>query len=248
MTAPAAGQPRLVPPPAGEVWRIGFRDRPLLWRHPRPLVGSPAPHEPPGSRFDAPNGEFATVYFATTTYGACIEKLAPLRPSIALPDRFAAAFDDEPDAELDYPVAEPVPADFCIQHVFATARIEPATLFVDVDSPDTHRALHDRRAAFGPELQALLEEHDLTRIDRGTFLSHVRPLTRRLALQVYDLFGDYPVVGLRYASSLDPGAECWAVWDIGETFVVDRDIAPIDFSNTSLRAAAERLGLILPPA
>jgi hypothetical protein len=53
-----------------------------------------------------------------------------------------------------------------------------------------------------------------------------------------------PVIGLRYVSRLDADAECWAVWDTGEPFVVDRDLAPVDFSNTSLRGA--RLGLTLP--
>ena len=248
MTAPAAGQPRFVPPPAGDLWRIGFRTQPLIWRHPRPLSGTPPPHETPGGRFDAPNGEFATVYFASKAYGACIEKLAPLRPNIGLAERLAAALDDDADPEYDYPLTAQVPSEFCSDHVFVTARVEPATRFIDVDSPDTHRALHDRRASFSDDLRALLQEHDLARIDRGTFLTHLRPLTRHLALALYTLFGEHPVVGLRFASSLDPDAECWAIWDTGEAFVGDVDQAPIDFSNTNLRAAAQRLGLTLPPA
>jgi hypothetical protein len=89
----------------------------------------------------------------------------------------------------------------------------------------------------------------MRRIDRGAFLSHVRPLTRHLALELYTLYGNEPnVIGLRYPSSLDPDAECWAIWDTGEHFVSTYDVAPIDFTNTSLRAAAERLGLALPPS
>lgn len=246
MTDPAAGRPRVVPPPAGDLWRVGFRTQPLVWRHPHPLSDTPPPYEIPGGRFDAPNGEFATVYFATDAYGACLEKLAPLRPHIGLADRLAAELDDDADPEYDYPLATQVPSEFCSDHVFVTARVEPATRFIDVDSPDTHRALHDRSADFSDDLRALLEEHDLARIDRGTFLTHVRPLTRHLALALYTLFGEDPVVGLRFASSLDPAAECWAIWDTGENYVVDRDQAPIDFTNTSLRAAAHQLGLAVP--
>jgi hypothetical protein len=244
--APAAGQPRLVPPPAGDVWRIGFRTQPLTWRHPHPLSDTPAPYQTPGGRFDAPNGEFATVYFATDAYGACIEKLAPLRPHIGLADRLAVALDDDADPEYDYPLATHVPAEFCSEHVFVTARVEPAARFIDVDAPETHRALHDRSGDLSDDLRALLQEHDLARIDRGTFLTHLRPLTRHLALALYTLFGEHPVVGLRFPSSLDPAAECWAIWDTGEHYVVDRDHGPIDFTSTSLRAAAKRLGLAVP--
>lgn len=246
MTAPAAGQPELVPPPAGDVWRVGRRTQPLIWRHPHPLSDTPAPHETPGGRFDAPNGEFATVYFATNAYGACLEKLAPLRPHLGLRDRMVAALDDDAEPEHDYALTTRVPRDFCADHVFVTARIEPNTRFIDVDSPDTHRALHARTSEFSDDLRALLQEHDLARIDRGTFLTHMRPLTRHLSLALYTLFGRNPVVGLRFASSLDPAAECWAIWDTGEASVIDRDYAPVDLSNTSLRAAARRLGLSLP--
>jgi hypothetical protein len=247
VTAHAAGRPRLVPPPSRELWRIGFRARPLAWRHARPLLGAPPTGELAGGRFDAPSGEFSTVYFASTQYGACLEKLAPLRPDIRLQDRIDAFLDEEPDPEHDIPFSLRVPSDFCSDHVFVSATVDPNALFVDVDATETHRALHERAAELSPELRALIEEHQMQRVDRGAFLSHVRPLTRHLALQLYNLYGhEANVIGLRFPSSLDPAAECWAVWDTGEPFVSPPDIAPVDFSNTSLRAAASRLGLTVP--
>jgi hypothetical protein len=238
VTAPAAGRPKLVPPPARELWRIGFRERPLAWRHPRPLPDTPPSDEAPGGRFDAPNGEFATAYFASTDYGACIEKLAPIRPRIGLQDRIAAFLTEDADPEHDVALAPVVPREFCTVHVFVTATIRPEARFVDVDDPDTHTALH--AASLSPALRALLDEHNMRRIDRGAFLHPDRRLTRHLALQLYTLYGGEPmVVGLRYSSSLDPGTECWAIWDTGEDLVVNRDRAPIDFSNISLRAARQ---------
>ncbi len=246
MTAPAAGRPKLVPPPTREVWRIGFRQHPLVWRHPRPLPDTPPSDEVPGGRFDAPNGEFATAYFATTDYGACIEKLAPIRPRVGLQDRIDAFLTEAADPVHDIALQPIVPREFCIIHVFVNATIRPEARFIDVDDPETHTALH--AASLSTGLRALLDEHNMRRIDRGAFLHPDRRLTRHLALQLYTLYGAEPmVVGLRYASSLDPDAECWAIWDTGEDLVVDGDRAPIDFSNTSLRAAAQRLGLELPP-
>jgi hypothetical protein len=247
VTAPAAGRPKIVPPPARELWRIGFRAQPLIWRHPRPLLGATPTGPVAGGRFDAPNGEFATVYFATSAYGACIEKLAPLRPAVGLEDRIAAFLDDDPDPDHDVPLSRVVPRAFCTDHVFVTARVRPEARFIDVDATETHRALHEHGANLSPELRALIEEHHMRRIDRGAFLSHVRPLTRHLALELYTLYGHEPmVIGLRFSSSLDPDAECWAIWDTGEFLVGSSDVAPVDFTNTSLRAAAERLGLTLP--
>jgi hypothetical protein len=95
---------------------------------------------------------------------------------------------------------------------------------------------------------AILREHEIARIDRGTFMGPMRALTRRLALELYDLSASPPVIGLRYSSALDRDAECWAIWDTGEPLLTDRDIAPLDFSNTALRRAAQQLGLSLPPA
>jgi hypothetical protein len=141
-----------------------------------------------------------------------------------------------------------VPHDFCTDHVFVSATARPEARFVDVDATATHRALHDQGARLSPELRALIEEHHMRRIDPRCLpqpRSSPHPPPGPGALPLY---GNEPnVIGLRYPSSLDPDAECWAIWDTGEHLPSTYDVAPIDFTNTSLGAAAERLGLALPP-
>jgi hypothetical protein len=61
--------------------RVGYRPDPFLWRDPKRLEDEPQ-HGPylAGNRFDAPAGEYRTLYFATMPYGAWLEKLSRFQP------------------------------------------------------------------------------------------------------------------------------------------------------------------------
>lgn len=92
MNAAAAAEMHLVPPPAaGVVYHVGRRPNPFLWRVPGRLDLTADPPITAGNRFDAPGGDYATLYCATTRYGALLEKLSPLRPIPELRNRIDQA-------------------------------------------------------------------------------------------------------------------------------------------------------------
>jgi hypothetical protein len=113
------------------------------------------------------------------------------------------------------------------------------TLFVDVDHPQTHAAMEQRGG------RALLQELGITRIDRGTFLSPNRALTRRAADAIYDLVREH-ASGLRYTSALDANAECWAMWDHARPLLSDYDVEPLDPKMPELAQVLPRLGFAPP--
>jgi hypothetical protein len=93
MSVPAAAGMRLVPPPRGALFHAGRAPNPFSWRLPYPIDLAADPPITAGSRFDSPTGEYATLYCATTRYGALLEKLSPLR---VVPDERLSANDNDP--------------------------------------------------------------------------------------------------------------------------------------------------------
>jgi hypothetical protein len=237
MSAAAAADMHLVPPPRGGVlYHVGPRPNPFRWRHPRPLDLSADPPITAGNRFDAPNGEYATLYCATKRYGALLEKLSPLRPIPDLRIRVDQALDGQPDPEHD---RAPGSADFPVE-IFDTLQmgivsINPEEQFVDIDDPDTHRALEK----YGG--RPLLNELGVARIDRGTFLSPDRGLTRRAAHEIHELVSGI-AAGLRYLSAIDGSAECWAIWDHTAPRLHSHDVEPIDARSPDVGPVVQRLG------
>ena len=118
-------------------------------------------------------------------------------------------------------------------------RVDPDARFIDVDDGRTHRALEK----YGG--RPLLKELGVGRIDRGTFLSPDRRLTRCAARELHDLL-DGLAIGLRYTSAMDEDAECWAIWDHGRPSLHDHDVEPVDESSTDLQRALPRLGFDPP--
>jgi RES domain len=236
----AAAEPSLVLPPPGGLVRIGAVPWPFHWPEPRVLAQhGPAP-DLSGSRFDAPRGEYRTLYFASDVTGALVEVLARFRQVPDLAQRLSDdGFDTPPDPEHDPPIAfGAVVADYLTNRCAGSVHVDDQARFIDVDDPATHNFLHLLAG------QPLLDRFGLDRIDRGSFLSRDRALTRHLALELYTHAHDR-AAGLRYPSALDPTVTCYAVWDHADELLSGHDVDPLDVTQQTVRDAAARLRLTL---
>jgi len=216
MSSAAAGL-HTVPPPRLPVFHVGRNPDPFYWRTPEPLNLD----DPAGARFDDPNGEWATLYCATSPYGALLEKLSPLRPIPELPARYDSELEEEPDPEFDLPATiTTFPADVLDTIAMGSVTIDAECRFIDVDDPRNHHYLEQLGG------RQLLELLGVGRIDRGSFISPDRRLTRRVAGELYETVGT-TVHGLRYTSVIDEKAECWAIWEHAKGALSGHDTEPI---------------------
>jgi hypothetical protein len=219
--------------------RMGTAHDPIRWRagerldgtEPRPVLGD--------GRFDDARARFATTYFATTPYGACLERMAYFRSFEELPALLETAFDQDADPNYDFPpylgqVTQRMLRDF----VQVTAEFDPDALFIDVTSPNTHKTLMSH---YG---RTIFDELGIDRIDEGSFLARDRAITRRIAGDLYDLTTS-PIIGLRFVSAHDTSAECWAVWERGRPAISNPALGPLSITTPAVVSAAERLGLRL---
>lgn len=125
------------------------------------------------------------------------------------------------------------PADVLDTLVMGSVTIDAECRFVDVDDPRNHRYLEQLGGR--PLLQLL----DVGRIDRGSFISPDRRLTRRVAGELYEIAGT-GIHGLRYTSVIDEKAECWAIWEHARGKLSAHDTEPI--ANPDLDAVIALLG------
>jgi hypothetical protein len=234
---PAAAEWQTVPPPRGSIFHIGRRTDPFIWRVPSPLDFA----NPGGSRFDDPNGRYATLYCATRRYGALLEKLSPLRPIPELAAQYDSALDDDADPAYDQPAPGTVfPVDFTTSSVMGIVTIDSACCFLDVDDPHNHRRLEQLGG------RPLLDLLEISRIDRGTFVTLDRRLTRQIAGELHDILSD-DIAGLRYTSAIDQAAECWAIWDHARDALSSHDIEPFDLMSPDMEAVVKLLGFKTSP-
>lgn len=232
----AAAAWRTIPPPRGPIYHVGRRPDPFYWHPPQRLDVE----QPSGGRFDDPHVEYATLYCASSAYGALLEKLCPLRPIPELAAQYNSALDDDVDPEFDRPpTGATFPVGFGDANVMGTATIDPDRRFLDVEDPENHRLLEQLGG------QPLLRLLGVGRIDRGTFDANDRTLTRRVARELYDLAGD-EIAGLRYISAIDAEVECWAIWERTKPRLHDRDIEPFDTTTPDLLAVMAFLGFERP--
>src|SRR5450755_2620395 len=152
----------MVPPPPA-AWRVGRLPEPFVWRLPLgDLVDGPDPVLDFG-RWDAPQGEFPTLYCADSPVVAFAETIAAFRPFTDYPDGefddlaaevVALTYADPPDPEFDYVLhsgelpktyfepamrsSAPAPGD---GRALAKGEITLGT-FIDVTHNDTHDELN----------------------------------------------------------------------------------------------------------
>jgi hypothetical protein len=232
----------VVPAPESGVHRVAKGLDPFRFRPPR----SPLPEQDEpvldGNRWDDAQGQYATLYCASSAVAAFAETIARYREVPGLLDRIDAFLSGEPDGEYDFEL-EParVPDDYFADRSLGHAAIDPALRFVDVDHPDTHRSLT-------VPLRPVLRRHRLRVVDRGVVLSPDRRLTRPIARECWRLAQtpDHPDwAGLRYGSRLHPEWECWAAWEPSPIRPHSARVQTVTRANPDLRAAAEILRVAL---
>lgn len=190
-------------PPAG-LWRVGRGDAPL--RPSRPTAAEYT--STGGNRFDAANGEFGVLYFATNLDGCFGETLARLRPA---PD-LRALLEDEWQANTGFMEVGAVAADWRQRRTAVRVHVAdtPPLPFLDLDSVETLQVIRERLAG---NLAAL----SVTDLDIGAVRGGDRRVTRLIASwahQATDVATGEPCYsGIRYASRLSSDWICWAVFD-----------------------------------
>jgi RES domain-containing protein len=191
------------PPPAG-LWRVGRGDAPLLPS--RPTAGEFTATG--GNRFDAVNGDFGVLYFASTLDGCFGETLARFRPA---PD-LRALLKEEWRENAGFMEVGAVAADW--RHRRTAVRVAVADVpplpFLNLDSVETLQVLRERLAGN----LAVLGVSDL---DVAAVRGGDRRVTRLIAAwahQATDVATGEPCFsGIRYASRLSSEWVCWAVFD-----------------------------------
>jgi RES domain len=229
----------LAAPRAG-VHRVSRSVDVFAFHVPQPLTPqSPGPVEQ-GNRWDDPDGAFATVYCASSAPAAFGEVVARYRERPGLLARIDEFLNHPADPEYD-PQLEPgvVPAEFFDRRWLGKVGVDPAVRFVDVDDPATH-------AAIDTTLRRELRDYGVRRIDRSTFLSPDRRVTRAIARRYHWLAHtpDHATWrGLRYTSRLAADWECWAVWEPSPLLESALEVEKVTREHADLREAARRLNV-----
>jgi hypothetical protein len=182
------------------------------------------------------------VYCASQAEAAFGEVIARYRERPGLLARIDDFLTQSPDPEYD-PLLNPgvVPTEFFDGRWIGHVPVDSAVRFVDVDDPATH-------AAVDVTLRRALREYGVKRVDRGTFLSSDRRVTRAIAGR-YHWLAQTPDHaswrGLRYLSRLAPDWECWAIWEPSPLLTSHLIVEKVTREHPALHAAAQRLNIRL---
>lgn len=239
-----AAEPHLVPPPAEAVVRVGYRPDPFVFREPERLEDDADQWGPleAGNRFDAPDFEFRTLYYASRRYGAYLEKLATFRPTSHIDVKINKTFDETPDPPYGYPIESGVlTSAFFEPLVLGEAHLETRARFIDVEHEATFDFLAERVG------RSFLNRHGFARFDRAIVATQERAVTRHLALELHTLLhAELNVVGIYYSSAHGRDVDCWALWDTGRWALSNHALVPIDYGDPELRDAAKIHRITLP--
>ena len=240
-------EPRLVAAPTDGLRRVARLSDAVSF----PAPGVPARDESDplegGRRFDDPRGELGLLYCASTSEAAYGDDIAQFRPRIVAGRRIVEMWSDffgtGPDP-TDPPEGQIPPSYFDDRVVVKVLAVDSA-LFVDLDDPDTHATLDEG-------LPHVARRHGFANFDRTIVMGSNRQITVAIMRYFYARsqspgLGD--IAGLRYQSRFAPEWERWAIWAPGAIYVSDEDpMQPVTRDDISLRAAAQRLNIEIPPA
>jgi hypothetical protein len=212
--------------PTNALWRVARRGREFVFSEIPPDI---ARERRIGNRFDIPG--WGVLYAATEPGGAFAEVLQDFRPTATA---VAAAADD-----TGHMRPGSVPTDWRTRRTLVEFDVVDALPFVDVEQPDTHRALTRELAA---ELVAVGVE----RLDVSLIRGDDRLVTRLVASWAYFALdpdtGNPRYSGIRYVSKLGD-FECWAV--LRGTTIVPRRAHDIDRDDDRLQSVAATFGLTI---
>jgi hypothetical protein len=230
-----SGLELLRPPP--RYFRVTTWSQPFEPPPPAPPLGSASDL---GGRFDSPDATWRTLYTAASREAAYGEKLAFFAHRPELEEAIAAFLVSNPDSPEDAPRAELGSADVADWKI-GVAEADQTVWLLDATHPRTH-------AYWWPRLKPILSPLGYRRLDSGTVLTHDRRVTRTLAAAFYD-FGTKSrskrdrIAGIRFASSVWPAWECFALW---EPIPIGRHSADdVDLADPAFVSAAAKLGVLL---
>lgn len=231
--------------PVGGLWRLTDWHEPFDPPPPPPPIATTDPDHDESRRWDAPAGEFRTLYCATHPDGAFGEKLAQfaLEPEVAV--AIEDFLEDEPDEEF---AADNLAGGLGREHVeqlswkLAWAPGDPGAQAIDIATRRTQLAVL-------PGIGGLLRAFGFPGLDATALRTSQRAFTRQVAGHLHRAAlgeGEEPrACGIRYESRLPPAWECWALW---EPLPLDLDRAEVEavtIDHRALRMAAALLGVPL---
>ena len=188
----------------GAVWRIGYEPDPWAWTD-----WAYASERHFDGRWDAPAGEYRTIYAGSSYFACLVEVLARFRPD---PELVAIANLIEED-ELDAAMYATVDAGIVDPAWFAVRRVARADLsgsYCDVSDSTTIATLRQHFAAMA------IRDFGLADFDASALLdSGPRALTQQVGRFIYQLsFGEsVPFDGVRFLSRHGADLELWAVFE-----------------------------------
>lgn len=210
---------RLLTATRGTLYRIGRWPDPLawpLWRY----VGD--------GRFDDPQRQFRTLYFAAQRRTAFIETLAPLR----LPLDLLADHVSPPDQRAQR-LGGRISVPWRSARAVGQARLGPGQRWLDLRALATREALRQ-------ELAPLLLQLGFRDLDLSSIVGPQRALTQAIARWAHE----QGAMGLVYHSRLDNRRTCWAVFE-GATFTPAGAPERITADDPDLAAVARLFGLYI---
>jgi hypothetical protein len=187
------------------------------------------------NRFDAQDGSFNVLYFATTLDGCFGETLARLRP-----DPFLKAILQDDWRELGFMEVGSVAADWR-HHRTAVRVVQEADLpFLDLDVLQTTEFLR-------VELALGLASLGVTDLDTSTLRSGDRRVTQLISSWAHNArqleSGEPRYAGIRYPSRLNSDWECWAIFDRVRLLPVE--LLPVTPEMPSLQRVAKHFDLVV---
>jgi hypothetical protein len=235
----------LVSLPATGVWRVTDWYEPLEPPEPPRPLREADPEVDEGRRWDAPDGEFRTLYCATDAAGAFGEKLADFALPQGVPLEIEDFLEGDTDEEFAGEVLTPGLNRAEVEQLnwkLAWAPPAPDQMAIDVSSGWTFLSLL-------PRIGGLLVAFGFPGRDATALKTSRRALTRRIAgvLHASSLTdsGDLRAFGIRYESRLPPAWECWALWEPLPLEVDEARISGVTIDDPNLRAAAALLDVPL---
>ena len=188
--------PATVMPPADGLWRV------VAGRQPARGAGRRGRRASHANRFDPLTMSYGVLYFGTDLETCFGETLSRFRPSLEM----LALVEHEWQA-LSFMAVGSVAADWRQRRTVVHVRLPHDLVFVDVESPVTHRFL--RR-----ELSLGLSSMGLSDLDVSTVRGPDRRVTQMISEWAYlASTGEDPTYGgIRYESRIRSGWECWALF------------------------------------
>ncbi len=206
----------------GEVWRIGYAPDPWAWTDWAYSRGGRF-----DGRWDAPAGEYRTVYAGSSYFACLVEVLARFRPDPELVAEKSEILEDELDAVM-YPTVEAGTVD---PAWFAVRRVAQAQLggaYCDVSESSTIAALRHNFA------EVAISEFRLADFDASALLnSGPRELTQRVGRFIYELPRNtgVPFDGVRFLSRHGADLELWAIFERSNDETHSRQLSAISVAE-----------------